>query len=135
MLRFLATAVLTLLGNAIGLLAASWLIQGFELSAVGFVWSVVFFTVAQIILAPFIFKMAVDYLPALRGGVALATILVVLVLTSIFTGGLSISGVVSWILAPLVIWLVTLLAGIVLPLFLFKKTLGNIKENRQSKGE
>lgn len=135
MLRFLATTVLTLLGNALGLLVASWLIDGFNLSANGFVWSVVFFTIAQIILAPFIFKMAVDYLPALRGGVALATILVVLVLTTVFTGGLTITGVVPWILAPLIIWLVTILAGVVLPLFMFKKTLGTLKENRTSKGE
>lgn len=127
MLRFLAQTVLTLLGNAIGLLTASWLLPDFNLSISGLIWSVIFFTVAQIVLAPFIFKMAVDYMPAFRGGVALVTILVVLVLTSLFTGGLEISGIMTWVLAPLVIWLTTILAGVVLPLVLFKKTLGKVK--------
>lgn len=127
MVRFLAQTVLTLLGNAIGLLAASWLLPDFNLSIAGLMWSVIFFTVAQIVLAPFIFKMAVDYMPAFRGGVALVTILVVLVLTSLFTGGLEISGIMTWVLAPLVIWLTTILAGVVLPLVLFKKTLGKGK--------
>lgn len=127
MLRFLAQTVLTLLGNAIGLLAASWLLPDFSLSVSGLIWSVIFFTVAQIILAPFIFKMAVDYLPAFRGGVALVTILVVLVLTALFTDGLEIRGVITWVLAPLVIWLMTILAGVVLPLVLFKKTLAKRK--------
>ena len=132
MVRFLAQTVLTLLGNALGLLIASWLLPDFNLSVAGFVWSVIFFTVAQIILAPFIFKMAVDYLPAFRGGVALVTILVVLILTNLFTGGLEISGVMTWVLAPLVIWLATILAGVVLPLFLFKKTLGKVKSAASS---
>ena len=127
MLRFLAQTVLTLLGNAIGLLTASWLLPDFNLSISGLIWSVIFFTVAQIVLAPFIFKMAVDYMPAFRGGVALVTILVVLVLTSLFTGGLEIGGIMTWVLAPLVIWLTTILAGVVLPLVLFKKTLGKVK--------
>lgn len=74
-------------------------------------------------MAPFIFKMAADYLPALRGGVAFVTILVVLVLTTLFTDGLEIHGVLTWVLAPLVIWLMTMLAGVILPLVLFKKTL------------
>ena len=57
----------------------------------------------------------------------LTLILVVLVLTSLFTGGLEISGIMTWVLAPLVIWLTTILAGVVLPLVLFKKTLGKGK--------
>lgn len=133
MLRFLATTALTLLGNALGLLVTSWILPGFNLSVQGFIWSVVFFTIAQIILAPFIFKMAVDYMPAFRGGVALVTILVVLILTTLFTGGLTIEGVMPWIIAPLIIWLTTIIAGVVLPLFLFKKTLGKVKDAR--KGE
>ena len=91
----------------------------------------VFFTIVQVILAPFIFKMAVDYLPMLRGGVALVTILVVLILTSVFTGGLQINGFMTWVLAPLIIWLVTILAGVLLPLFLFKKTLAKVRDTNK----
>lgn len=132
MFRFLAQTVLVLLGNALGLIVAALFLPDFHLSAVGFIWSVVFFTAAQVILAPFIFKMAVDYMPAFRGGVALVTILVVLVLTTLFTGGLTITGVVAWVLASLIIWLTTILAGILLPLFIFKKTLGKVKDSRSN---
>lgn len=132
MLRFLATTVLTLIGNALGLLIASWLIDGFHVTVAGFIWSVVFFTIAQLILAPFVLSMSLRYVPALRGGIALATTFIVLILTTLFTGGVTIDGVTAWILAPLVIWLVSVLAGVLLPLFLFKKALGNVKEKRNS---
>lgn len=130
MLRFLATTVLTLIGNALGLLFASWLIEGFNLSAAGFIWSVVFFTIAQLILSPFVLSMSIRYLPALRGGIALVTTLVVLLLTTLFTGGLTIEGLTAWILAPLIIWLTSVLAGVLLPLVLFKKALGAAKDNK-----
>jgi len=132
MLRFLAITVLTLLGNALGLLIASWLIDGFNLTAAGFVWSVVFFTIAQLIFTPFVLSMSIRYLPALRGGIALVTTFVVLWLTTLFTDGLTINGVNAWILAPLVIWLVSVLAGVVLPLFLFKKTMQGAKQKDAS---
>ena len=133
MIRFFATAILTLLGNALGLLIAAWILPDFSVSPLGFIWSVVFFTLAQLILAPFVLKMAIDYMPAFRGGVALVTILVVLVLTVWFTGGVSISGLATWVLAPLIIWLATILAGVVLPLFMFKKALGRVKDTKQRK--
>lgn len=132
MLRFLATTVLTLLGNALGLIIASWLLEGFNLSVAGFLWSVLFFTIAQLILTPFVLSMSLRYLPALRGGIALVTTFVVLWLTTLFTSGVEIRDLTAWILAPLIIWLTTVLAGVVLPLFLFKKTLSNAKERRSS---
>lgn len=132
MLRFLAITVLTLLGNALGLMIASWLLDGFNLSVTGFIWSVAFFTIAQLILTPFVLSMSLRYMPALRGGIALVTTLFVLWLTTLFTSGVEITDLTAWILAPLIIWLVTVLAGVVLPLFLFKKTLSNAKERRSN---
>jgi len=134
MLRFIATVLLTLLGNALGLIIASWLLDGFNVTAIGFMWSVIFFTIAQLILTPFVLSMSVRYLPALRGGIALVTTLVVLFLTTLFTSGVEIKDVTAWVLAPLIIWLTTVLAGVVLPLFLFKKTLSKVKENRATDG-
>ena len=128
MLRFLAITILTLLGNALGLLLASWILDGFNLSATGFLWSVIFFTIAQFILTPFVLSMSLRYMPVLRGGIALVTTLVVLWLTTLFTSGVEIKDLTAWFLAPLIIWLVTVLAGVVLPLFIFKKTLSNAKE-------
>jgi len=133
MVRLIATIVLTLLGNALGLLVASWLLQGFNVSLSGFLWSIVFFTIAQLILTPFVLSMSMKYLPALRGGIALVTTLVVLFLTTLFTSGVEIVGVVDWILAPLIIWLTTVLAGVLLPLFIFKKALQSRKETRDAR--
>lgn len=132
MIRFIATAVITLLANALGLIIASLLLDGFSVEPIGFVVSVIFFTGVEVLLEPFIVKMAVRYLPALRGGIALVTTLVGLLLTSIFTDGLQISGLSTWVLAPLIIWLTVLLAGILLPLVIFKKTMQKVKQNNPS---
>lgn len=132
MIRFIATAVITLLANALGLIIASLLLDGFSVEPIGFVVSVIFFTGVEVLLEPFIVKMAIRYLPALRGGIALVTTLVGLLLTSIFTDGLQIQGFSTWILAPLIIWLSVLLAGILLPLVIFKKTMQKVKQNSPS---
>lgn len=123
MLRFFAQSLLTLLGNALGLLIAALLLSDFHITGLGFAVSVAFFTVANVLFSPFVLKMAIKYAPVFRGGIALVTTLAALVLTVIFTDGLQIDNLTAWIIAPLVIWLVTVLAGIVLPLFLFKKLL------------
>lgn len=130
MFRFLATTVLTIVGNALGLLIASWLLEGFNLSVTGFLWSVLFFTIAQLILTPFVISMTIRYLPVLRGGIALVTTFLVLFLTTLFTSGVEIAGVSEWILAPLIIWITTVLAGILLPLVLFKKTMQATKNSQ-----
>lgn len=124
MIRFLARTALTLLGNAIGLLVAAFVLSGFHISPLGFVFSVLFFTGVELLLEPFVLSMAIRYMPALRGGIALVTTLVGLLLTTIFTSGLTIDDLTTWLLAPLVIWLTVVAAGIVLPMFLFKKVLG-----------
>jgi hypothetical protein len=132
MMRFIASSVLTLLGNAAGLIIASLLLNDFHIHPVGFIVSVVFFTGVEILLGPFVLKMALRYLPALRGGIALVTTLVGLLLTSMFTDGLSIDGLSTWIMAPLIIWLSVLLAAILLPMVIFKKTLAAAKQHSEA---
>ncbi|USQ77850.1 phage holin family protein [Ornithinimicrobium cryptoxanthini] len=123
MIRFLATSLLYLMGNALGLLVAAWLLPGFHLAPLGFLISVLFLSLVEILLGPFVFKMAVSYVPALRGGIALVTTFIGLLLTTIFTNGVRIEGVLTWVLAPFVVWIVVLLAAVLLPLVLFKKVL------------
>ena len=135
MIRFLARTVLMLLANAVGLLIAALLLPGFTVNFIGFVTSVVFFTTVELLIEPFIMKMAIRYLPAIRGGIALVTTFVGLLLTSMFTAGLEISGVTTWVLAPLIIWVSVLLAGILLPLVLFKNILREGANARSAKKE
>ena len=135
MIRFLARTVLMLLANAVGLLIAALLLPGFTVNLIGFLTSVVFFTTVELLFEPFIMKMAIRYLPAIRGGIALVTTFVGLLLTSMFTAGVEISGVTTWVLAPLIIWVSVLLAGILLPLVLFKNILREGANARSAKKE
>ncbi|MGB4762108.1 MAG: hypothetical protein WBP12_01975 [Candidatus Saccharimonas sp.] len=123
MVRLAIQVLLTILGNACGLLIAAIVLHDFRVSVFGFAVSVIFFTIAQVILAPFVLKLSIKYAPAFRGGIALVTTLVSLLLTSIFTDSISLNGITTWIAAPLIVWLGSVVAGILLPLVLFKKVL------------
>jgi MFS family permease len=84
----------------------------------GFIAAVAIFTVAQAILAPLFLKMANRYASALLGGIGLVSTFVALLVASLLSNGLSIHGIGSWILATVVVWLVTALATVVLPALL-----------------
>ena len=130
MLRFLATTTLTLLANGAGLLVAAVALPGLQVRPLGFVVSVLFFTAVEVLLGPFVLKMAVKYVPALRGGIALVTTFVGLFLTTLFTDGLTISGASTWILAPFIVWVFVLVAAVLLPMVLFKNILSGVKDRR-----
>jgi len=55
----------------------------------------------------------------------LATTLVGLIITAWISDGLSISGLDTWLLATLIVWLAALLAGVILPMLLVKKAVDN----------
>ncbi|MCV7433159.1 phage holin family protein [Mycolicibacterium bacteremicum] len=121
MTRLLLNTAVFLGSSAIGLLVASWLVSGVTLRPLGFLTAVVIFTVAQAILSPFFLKMASRYATAFLGGIGLVSTFAALFLASLFSSGLSIRGVGSWIAATVVVWLVTAVATVVLPMLVFKK--------------
>lgn len=121
MIRFLLRIAIFLGSSALGLLVAAWLIPGVSVSPWGFITAVVIFSVAQAILSPFFLKMASRYASAFLGGIGLISTLVALILASVLTRGLSISGIGSWIAATVVVWLVTAVATVVLPALFLKK--------------
>ncbi|MGA5545325.1 phage holin family protein [Mycobacterium sp. NPDC051198] len=121
MVRFLLRIAIFLGSSALGLLVAAWLVPGVSVSAWGFIAAVVIFAVAQAILSPFFLKMASRYASAFLGGIGLVSTLVALVLASVFTRGLSISGIGSWIAATVVVWLVTAVVTVALPALFLKK--------------
>ena len=57
------------------------------------------------------------------GGVALIATLVSLIVATLVTDGLSISGIGTWIAATVVVWLASILAGFILPFLGLKKYL------------
>ncbi len=123
MIRFLAQITLILLANAAGIIIATIVPPGFTINAIGFITSVVFFTTVELLFERFVAKVALRYVPALRGGIALVTTFVGLLLTNIWTSGLEIQGVSTWLLAPMIIWLTVVIMGTVLPMVLFKDIL------------
>jgi putative membrane protein len=128
MLRLIASTVLEVAANAIGLLVADWLLPGFSMDLFGFIIVVAIFTVAKFVLGPLIFKLSHQYVQVLSGGVALVTTFVGLLITTLLTKGLVIVGIDTWILATLIVWLCGVLAALVLPMFLFKSILSNRAE-------
>ena len=120
MIRFLLRIAVFLGSSAIGLLVASLLVSGMTLRPLGFLTAVVIFTVAQGVLSPFFLKMASRYASAFLGGIGLVSNLAALLLASLFSSGISIRGVGSWIAATVIVWLVTAIATLVLPVLMLK---------------
>lgn len=121
MIRFLLRVAVFLGSSAIGLLAAWLLVPGVGVSALGFIVAVFIFTVAQALLSPFFLKMANKYASAFLGGIGLVSTFVALLLASLLSNGLTINGIGSWIGATVVVWLVTALATLVLPMLVLKE--------------
>ena len=121
MVRFLIRAAIFVVTAALGLLVASWILPGFHLDWEGLLIAVLVFAVAQSILAPFIFNLARKYASAMLGGIGLVSTLVALLVASLVPGGIHVDDVVTWILAALVVWVVTALGGWLLPLIFLKK--------------
>ncbi len=123
MVRFLAFTVLELAASAVGLIVAAWLLPGVVLSLSGFLVAVAVFTAAKVILGPLIFKLSFRHARALTGGIALVTTFVGLLVTTWLTSGLAITGAATWVIATIVVWLFSVVATLLLPLVIFKKTL------------
>lgn len=130
MLILLARACLHLLANAVGLLIAAAVLPGFHISALALVTVTLIFTIVEVVAGPLLVSISLREMPALTGGVSLVITFLGLLITAWLSDGLNIDGASTWLLASLIVWLASLLAGVVLPLFLFKKTM----ESRRGRG-
>jgi putative membrane protein len=122
MIRLLIATGIQLLANAVGLLVAASVLDDMEVSGTAFVIAVIVFTVVYALAQPFLTQVAMSRVPALRGGVALVATLVGLVVTAALSDGLSISGLTTWFLATVIVWLVALVGVLLLPLVLVKRS-------------
>jgi len=126
----LAQLTLSVLANAIGLLAAAALLDGFDITGVSFVIAVAIFSVATVVLGPLITKLALRNASYLMGGIALVTTFVGLVVTDVVSDGISVSGLSTWALATFVVWGFSVLGNLVLPLLLFKEILQRSQDSQ-----
>lgn len=120
MKKTLISTLALLIGNAAGLLLASLLLSGFTIKFLAFVIVVVVFTVASSLAMPALRKISEKNAPQLMGGAALITTFVGLIVTEIFVNGFDIGGVSNLLASTLLVWLGALIAGILLPIYVFK---------------
>jgi hypothetical protein len=121
MVRLLIRVVVFLASAALGLLAAGLLIPAVTLSLGGFTLAVIVFAVVQSALTALTARIAKQWAPALGGGVGIISTLLALALASLVPGGVQIDTAAGWLLAALVVWLVTALASIALGYLLLRE--------------
>ncbi|OZB85201.1 hypothetical protein [Microbacterium sp. 13-71-7] len=122
---FFTRTLIFLASSAIGLIVADLLLTGFTIEWSkwwGFVLCVLIFTVLQSLLAPWITSMANRYAPALLGGIGIiSTFVALLIVVLLPIGGLRITDALGWILGPVIVWIITAVCTVVLPLLLIKR--------------
>lgn len=130
MIRFLWSTLAYLVANAFGLLVAVVLLPGFTIDAFSFVVAVAIFSLVQTVLGPLITKISFKSFPQLMGGIALVTIFVGLFVTDMIMDGMEIGGISNWLAATLLVWLGSLIASILLPIYVFKQLAEKAREDR-----
>lgn len=120
MIRMLINVALALGANLVGLIIADLVLDDLSIQWQAYIVAVAFFTLVEAILGPLITKMAIQSVPALRGGIALVTTLVGLIITDLIFDGFSITGAWTWIAATVIVWLGGVLGAIVLPMIFLK---------------
>lgn len=132
MITFLFRTVIFLASAALGLIVADLVLDDFVIEWDhwwGFVICIVIFAVLQSVLSPWIAKLAKRYAPVLLGGIGIFSTLAALIIVVLLPiGGLRISGAVGWLLGAVIVWLITAVASLLLPLVLLKKKVGEAKE-------
>ena len=121
MIRLLISAGIRLLANTIGLLVATAVLDGMTIDAASFVMAVLIFTVVEVVFEPMLRQMAMRSAQALMGSVSLIITFVGLLVTELVSDGLQITGLSTWVLATIIVWLAALVAGLVLPLILVRR--------------
>ena len=123
--QILLRAFVLLTSWAIGLLVAAWVVPRVSLSVPGFIVAVAVFAATQAIPSLSILKLPHRYASLLLGGTGLALTIVALILASVFTDGLTIDGIASWLATTVVVWLVTTIGAITLPEMLIRDGTGS----------
>ena len=135
MMKFLTSTAVYLGANAAGLLLASLLLTGFTINFTGFIVAVAIFSIIQSVGGPMVTKMSLKKLPHLMGGISLVVIFLGLFITDLLVDGMSMGGFANWLAATLLVWIGSLTASILLPLYVFKEVVENAKEATDRKIE
>ena len=130
MIRFLLGLASNLVLAALALVIASLVVDGVHLQPAGFLVVVGVLALAQAILTPFVFNLARRYASAVLGGIGLVSTFLALWVATLFHGGLTIDGTAAWIVAPIIVWLVTALGGWIIMGLIVERWLKRREEDR-----
>ncbi len=125
MITFLIRAAIFVFSAALARSVAELVLPGFHLDWSDwwcFVLAVLIFAVIQSVLSPWVFKVTRRHAPALLGGIGIiSTFVAILIVVLIPNAGIGISYPLAWVLAPVIVWIITALATWLLPLVFLKK--------------
>lgn len=124
MKRFVVRILVHVISAAIALLVVGLVLPNVTLHLGGFVVAVLVYTAAQAVIDPLVSRLVASRADALLGGVGIISTFVALVVSSLVSNGIEISGIGTWIAATVIVWLVTALATIFVPRLLAKTWLG-----------
>ena len=135
MITFFFRTLIYLVSAALGLIVADLVLEDFRIDWSqwwGFVLCVVIFAVLQSVLSPWVAKMADRYAPVLMGGIGIFSTLISLIIVVLLPiGGLSIRGASGWLLGSVIVWLVSALGTVLLPMLFLKRQLTDRKDERR----
>ncbi|MFM2077871.1 MAG: hypothetical protein RJA49_1761 [Actinomycetota bacterium] len=130
MIRFLVRTLISVLASAVGLIVAAAVLDDMTLNGSAFFIAILIFTLVTAIATPFLANVARKSAGPLLGAVALVSTIVGLIVTHWVSDGLSITGLSTWLIAGVIVWLVSLVAALLLPIILVKMGLQSARERR-----
>ncbi|KIP88297.1 membrane protein [Microbacterium sp. MEJ108Y] len=134
MITLLFRALMYLVSAGLGIIAADLLLEGFQIEWDkwwGFVVCIVIFAILQSVLAPWVSRMADRYAPVLMGGIGIFSTLISLVIVVLLPiGGLRIVDLSGWLLGSVIVWLITALGSVLLPLIFLRKKVDKVRSRR-----
>ncbi len=134
MITLLFRGLMYVVSAGLGLIVADALLAGFQIQWDkwwGFVICILIFAILQSVLAPWVSKLADRYAPVLMGGIGIFSTLIALVVVVLLPiGGLRIVDLTGWLLGSVIVWLITALGSVLLPLIFLKRKV-DAKEPRR----
>lgn len=125
MITFLFRTIMYLASAGLGLIVADLVLEGFQIQWDqwwGFVICIVIFAILQSVLSPWIAKLADRYAPVLLGGIGIfSTLIALIVVVLLPIGGLRITDAVGWILGSVIVWIITAIGSVLLPMIFLKR--------------
>ncbi len=131
MVRFLIRLLIYFAAAAVGLLVAALLVDGMDIDALSFIIDALIFAVLQAIVSPILQNAARNRGSLISAGVGLATTFIALLITTVVTDGLSISGTTDWFLATLIVWIAVAIASFLIPFALVKAGVEAARDRRR----